>query len=73
MPTERQNAPLEPTYESGMTVGQLKALLARYPDDLLVVTETPHCEYRLAYRVNGPCGDEDEAQRGVCIVSGRYV
>ncbi len=58
---------------AGMTVGELVDLLASYDRSLLVVMELPTMEYLALARINPPCGDEDEAQRGVCLVGGEYV
>ena len=61
------------TEHDHMTVGELREALTSFPPDLPVVVETPDMEYRLVARYNPPCGDEDEAQRGVCLIPGRYV
>lgn len=52
---------------AGLTVAEVIEELSRYPRDVLVVIEDEECHYWSVGQVIGPCGDEDDAQRGVML------
>lgn len=58
--------------DDDITVGQLIDQLRQFDPLLLVVIEHPTGLATLGY-LNPPCGDRDEIERGVSLVTGRAV
>lgn len=56
-----------------MTVGELIEKLRDFDPSLEVVIELVGGEYAMLNGMDPPCGDEDRAQRGVCLTHGEYV